>query len=163
GLGKIVIKRNALLAGKRVPLAHDADVAVLEQAYMTHLRVGVQRRIDGKIQPAGRQFLGRLPAADRKSTRLNSSHVKSSYAVFCYGGLRLPLAFPTRRSSDLGLGKIVIKRNALLAGKRVPLAHDADVAVLEQAYMTHLRVGVQRRIDGKIQPAGRQFLGRLPA
>src|SRR5690606_41388444 len=25
----------------------------------------------------------RLPAADRKSTRLNSSHVKISYAVFC--------------------------------------------------------------------------------
>src|SRR5690606_41972958 len=24
-----------------------------------------------------------IPAADRKSTRLNSSHVKSSYAVFC--------------------------------------------------------------------------------
>src|SRR5690625_85643 len=37
---------------------------------------------------------------DRKSTRLNSSHVAISYAVFCRArGLR---AFPTRRSSDLG-------------------------------------------------------------
>src|SRR5690606_5682865 len=26
---------------------------------------------------------GRFPVADRKSTRLNSSHVKISYAVFC--------------------------------------------------------------------------------
>src|SRR5262245_28116917 len=34
---------------------------------------------------------------DRKSTRLNSSHLGISYAVFC-----LPLhSFPTRRSSDL--------------------------------------------------------------
>src|SRR6266700_4961187 len=28
-------------------------------------------------------FVGALPQADRKSTRLNSSHVKISYAVFC--------------------------------------------------------------------------------
>src|SRR5690606_41456964 len=31
--------------------------------------------------PMGRQ--GQLQALDRKSTRLNSSHVKISYAVFC--------------------------------------------------------------------------------
>src|SRR5699024_1113552 len=36
---------------------------------------------------------------DRKSTRLNSSHVSISYAVFCY--LRVLHSFPTRRSSDL--------------------------------------------------------------
>src|SRR5690606_7445663 len=36
---------------------------------------------------------------DRKSTRLNSSHVKISYAVFC--AHRDVLSFPTRRSSDL--------------------------------------------------------------
>src|SRR5207302_2280513 len=29
------------------------------------------------------QRMRRLPAEDRKSTRLNSSHVKISYAVFC--------------------------------------------------------------------------------
>src|SRR5207302_1688284 len=58
-------------------------------------------------------------AIDRKSTRLNSSHVKISYAVFClkkkknsqllvtlllhsyYHHRYLP-SFPTRRSSDLG-------------------------------------------------------------
>src|SRR5690606_11558979 len=36
---------------------------------------------------------------DRKSTRLNSSHVKISYAVFCVP--REFHCFPTRRSSDL--------------------------------------------------------------
>src|SRR5690606_20668751 len=39
--------------------------------------------------------------ADRKSTRLNSSHVKISYAVFCSACTRHLSPFPTRRSSDL--------------------------------------------------------------
>src|SRR5436309_1347721 len=40
-------------------------------------------------------------ALDRKSTRLNSSHVKISYAVFCFHAHRHLPSFPTRRSSDL--------------------------------------------------------------
>src|SRR5690606_14931069 len=40
-----------------------------------------------------------LRGRDRKSTRLNSSHVKISYAVFCHP--RALHSFPTRRSSDL--------------------------------------------------------------
>src|SRR5215475_5338950 len=35
-----------------------------------------------RLRPA-RQRSARRPPGDRKSTRLNSSHVKSSYAVFC--------------------------------------------------------------------------------
>src|SRR5690606_20252386 len=38
---------------------------------------------------------------DRKSTRLNSSHVKISYAVYCYSHHQTLHSFPTRRSSDL--------------------------------------------------------------
>src|SRR5207249_4530206 len=38
---------------------------------------------------------------DRKSTRLNSSHVSISYAVFCFRPLPPLHSFPTRRSSDL--------------------------------------------------------------
>src|ERR1039458_7576622 len=38
---------------------------------------------------------------DRKSTRLNSSHLGISYAVFCSGDPRDLHSFPTRRSSDL--------------------------------------------------------------
>src|SRR5436305_1941014 len=42
---------------------------------------------------------------DRKSTRLNSSHVRISYAVFCLLlAHRVLPSFPTRRSSDLGCG-----------------------------------------------------------
>src|SRR5437667_123658 len=43
-------------------------------------------------------------ARDRKSTRLNSSHITISYAVFCFCDHRDLHSFPTRRSSDLGSG-----------------------------------------------------------
>src|SRR5437879_6307760 len=48
-------------------------------------------------------FLHYASPADRKSTRLNSSHRCISYAVFCLNSRRLhsPPSFPTRRSSDL--------------------------------------------------------------
>src|SRR5436309_10488319 len=47
-----------------------------------------QRRRDGRrtYHPHGNQSVfgrGRTKTEDRKSTRLNSSHVKISYAVFC--------------------------------------------------------------------------------
>src|SRR5690349_22542068 len=40
------------------------------------------RRGQGAV-PAGVQDAEAIPAEDRKSTRLNSSHVEISYAVFC--------------------------------------------------------------------------------
>src|SRR5690349_8958306 len=45
---------------------------------------------------------------DRKSTRLNSSHVEISYAVFC--APRHLHSFPTRRSSDLAAVAVVLAR-----------------------------------------------------
>src|SRR5690554_7410741 len=35
------------------------------------------------VYPAGWTHYGRVMGSDRKSTRLNSSHVRISYAVFC--------------------------------------------------------------------------------
>src|SRR5438045_5235 len=52
-------------------------------------------------------------ARDRKSTRLNSSHLGSSYAVFCTAAPPTLSSFPTRRSSDL--------HAALLPPRIVPL------------------------------------------
>src|SRR5699024_12710763 len=53
-------------------------------------RHGAQRRclrllppLPGGHAAAGRRRLQLLPLRDRKSTRLNSSHVSISYAVFC--------------------------------------------------------------------------------
>src|SRR5207302_4830485 len=47
----------------------------------------------------GPHFFGAdfLPIKDRKSTRLNSSHVKISYAVFCLKKHSRPSAIPHRR------------------------------------------------------------------
>ncbi|MCY1416692.1 hypothetical protein D9M71_322080 [compost metagenome] len=50
-----------------MPLAHGAHVAVFHQLDVTHLRVGVERRIDRKVQAAGRQFLGGLAAFGQKT------------------------------------------------------------------------------------------------
>src|SRR5690606_41943933 len=39
----------------------------------------LEQVVEQRERPEGRRFI----VADRKSTRLNSSHVKMSYAVFC--------------------------------------------------------------------------------
>src|SRR5437868_2900723 len=55
---------------------------------------------------------------DRKSTRLNSSHVSISYAVFCSRHHSDLHSFPTRRSSDLGHRKDVHRDRAILLAGR---------------------------------------------
>src|SRR5690349_22900045 len=47
--------------------------------------------------PTAISFLTVLPRADRKSTRLNSSHVEISYAVFCLKKKKKSLLPATRR------------------------------------------------------------------
>src|SRR3712207_9494741 len=41
------------------------------------------RALGAKVVPAGSIVIAKIGAADRKSTRLNSSHANISYAVFC--------------------------------------------------------------------------------
>src|SRR5690606_41862804 len=68
------------------PLGTDDDLATLE-----HLLTARARDLPGLRTPVRWYWIARrtevsilLPGAlDRKSTRLNSSHVKISYAVFC--------------------------------------------------------------------------------
>src|SRR5439155_20271148 len=40
-------------------------------------------RVEDNLNPVGRAYYGFSTRSDRKSTRLNSSHVAISYAVFC--------------------------------------------------------------------------------
>src|SRR5690606_40772355 len=71
--GAQVAQREALEPGAQARDARDPDLAIARHAHGDDDA--------GHQQP---QDAGRGPgAADRKSTRLNSSHVKISYAVFC--------------------------------------------------------------------------------
>src|SRR5690606_41677097 len=55
---------------------------------------GQARVVDVLAGAAGALLLERLLRRDRKSTRLNSSHVKTSYAVFCLKKKNVPLDVP---------------------------------------------------------------------
>src|SRR5439155_25000744 len=48
----------------------------------------------GMLAEATAEFLARLPEQDRKSTRLNSSHVAISYAVFCLKKKNITMVHP---------------------------------------------------------------------
>src|SRR5690606_27074575 len=50
---------------------------------LAHLALLDFHRADIAIEAGQQAVQASLPALDRKSTRLNSSHVKISYAVFC--------------------------------------------------------------------------------
>src|SRR5690554_7770123 len=64
-------------AAARVANAHDF-IMETEDGYQT--MIGDR---GGKLSGGQRQRLSIANHRDRKSTRLNSSHVRSSYAVFC--------------------------------------------------------------------------------
>src|SRR6266511_6324267 len=66
-------------------VVEDGQVELVEARWVgDHVDLGnlvvLDRETDGQAQPSPG---GHDDAQDRKSTRLNSSHVKISYAVFC--------------------------------------------------------------------------------
>src|SRR5439155_19392136 len=63
--------------GGELPLRHETGPAARRHLPAGHAPAGVEPR------PAEPGRRGSTPAGDRKSTRLNSSHVAISYAVFC--------------------------------------------------------------------------------
>src|SRR5436309_6222150 len=63
------------------PTRRSSDLGVLQHVF-DELRQSLRLLYDDGERPA--TLVGRAyPIEDRKSTRLNSSHVKISYAVFC--------------------------------------------------------------------------------
>ena len=63
---------------------------------------------------------------------------------------------------DVGHAQVAVE-GQLAVGQRMALAQGADIAVLHQLDVAHLRVGVQGGVDGEIQAAGGEFLGGLAA
>src|SRR5690606_4768479 len=116
------------------PAARVAGVRRLEVAH-----AGVALRHGPVAVLVGGGPLQGYACIDRKSTRLNSSHVKISYAVFCHADIRDLRSFPTRRSSDLaGLADLavaqVVDAVADDGARPAPAARVAGVRRLEVAH-----------------------------
>src|SRR5690606_41933607 len=79
--------RAGAVASRRAARAADTERRVLRRAQAAAHGPGRAARacVARAQQPAGLSVPSRVlhRCADRKSTRLNSSHVKISYAVFC--------------------------------------------------------------------------------
>src|SRR5690606_33372609 len=93
-----------------------------------------------------------LIVEDRKSTRLNSSHVKISYAVFCLKSRHPPrlTLFPYTRSSDLKVHSIfadeaVLGRVPVLICRRHVDAPVAKLLVLALGVESEGVLGVRNR------------------
>src|SRR5690606_41122325 len=71
--------------GDRAPPQHDhRRGGHLRMRLLASLAAAFLLRLGGPHPPYGAEVAdGEAAALDRKSTRLNSSHVKTSYAVFC--------------------------------------------------------------------------------
>src|SRR5947209_11288289 len=67
----------------------------------------------------------RQPSTDRKSTRLNSSHANSSYAVFCLKKKKLPGVHSNRRIRSQEDGRCE-SIDAALHGLQRPVAQTAS-------------------------------------
>src|SRR5690606_41296347 len=72
-------------AGTRVAHIIENRIGAPQLRFGQGLRVGrgdkVRERVVGRVKPVRLDAVDILDCRDRKSTRLNSSHVKSSYAV----------------------------------------------------------------------------------
>ena len=80
----ILLKLDDAFIAQIAPDARLLEAAKRSTAVLAHRAVGIQISI-ARLKPAG-QRLGPVAIRgpeDRKSTRLNSSHVVNSYAVFC--------------------------------------------------------------------------------
>src|SRR5690606_42150661 len=74
GTGNKSLKRNALIILNRCPKVRALFKST--NALAKRLETPIGSTDEESAPPA-------IPTSDRKSTRLNSSHVKISYAVFC--------------------------------------------------------------------------------
>src|SRR5690606_41240375 len=78
-LGVDLANADIAILGRDIEVAHDRHRLIRgETLLQQRLQVGVELGLGWKLHRMVAAF-----ALDRKSTRLNSSHVKISYAVFC--------------------------------------------------------------------------------
>src|SRR5690606_39706483 len=80
--GRAIVQGTEVKLARRnvVPLAHAAPKQRIQRTIVVDFALTVPLSV--AIVLFAQDFLQRFPRIDRKSTRLNSSHVKISYAVF---------------------------------------------------------------------------------
>src|SRR5439155_337841 len=92
GLGKVDRDREPD-ADRAAAAAHDRGVDADRLAARVDQRAAAVARVDGGVGLD--EVVVRALAEDRKSTRLNSSHVAISYAVFCLKKKKNPFSRPS--------------------------------------------------------------------
>src|SRR5690554_7250752 len=97
---------------------------------------------------AGESFITSLPALflDRKSTRLNSSHVRSSYAVFCLKKKMSRRNFTNLALSSTSGTRLQVNQGAGLSGESIlntSASEDSRVASAMNALRAQTRGKVQ--------------------
>src|SRR5690606_39877218 len=80
GEGQVAAQREQ---GAGAVEREELELDVLGAAQVDAVGAATQRGL-GRRQQVPDATTGQLREQDRKSTRLNSSHVKTSYAVFCF-------------------------------------------------------------------------------
>src|SRR5690606_40622182 len=75
-LGHVCVRKRYVAAPAKYPMAASSVIFLRYQIKSIF-------SIPMAATPAADPITSKLQVSDRKSTRLNSSHVKSSYAVFC--------------------------------------------------------------------------------
>ncbi|MNT06082.1 hypothetical protein D3C72_1407340 [compost metagenome] len=63
---------------------------------------------------------------------------------------------------DVGQAQVIVQAKFIFR-QRMTLAQGADVLILHQLDVAYLRIGIEGRIDGKVQAPGGKFLGGLSA
>src|SRR5690606_34294870 len=85
---------------------------------------------------------------DRKSTRLNSSHVKISYAVFC--DRRALHSFPTRRSSDLNAARRRASRPFIALASGVTSLGRSSTAISARSFSLRVSSCSRNALSGRV-------------
>src|ERR1039458_7186336 len=70
--------------------------------------------------PANSLMVPRALLSDRKSTRLNSSHLGISYAVFCLNDRATPEIYPLSLHDALPIYRIINRRSLMTWWRRTP-------------------------------------------
>src|SRR5690554_7594290 len=74
-LGQLLVRMHAV--GSSKPFKHRPELNVATYGHASFERLRTGEHVPKSLRPAWESVV------DRKSTRLNSSHVRISYAVFC--------------------------------------------------------------------------------